>query len=523
MGTGNFFGFMPKEIADGARLYGVELDSITGKLAQKLYPNANIQVKGFEQTSFSNNRFDLVVGNVPFGAYTVYDSDYARQNFYIHDYFLAKSIDKLKPNGLMAVITSSGTMDKQNPAVRKYLAERAELLGAIRLPNTTFQQTAGTQVVADILFFRKREQQAYVTPDNTEWLTTGKTADGYEINNYFVSHPEMVLGTFSLEHGMYGALDVTVKPDGRTITEALDQAIEHLPKDVYINPAYSDEQNEEIAVDYNVKPLCYKAENGRLFLRVGDEMVEQEIPKSPKDAYERISAMIALRNEIRYVLDIQNEGCSDEKLQYEQRTLNANYDAFVKKYGYLNSQTNTRLFRDDADSALLFACEDVSEDKAKITKADIFSKRTIRPYVVVANTDDCFEALQISRNERGCVDISYIEELTGKDYDTVLKELDTAVFRNPYQVNPNDKYSGFVTSEECLSGNVVQKLGAAQVFAKENPELYDRNVKALEAVQPEPIPASDIGVRIGAIWIDKDYYKQFLYHFWIFRGITTTE
>ncbi len=510
MGTGNFFGFMPKEIADGARLYGVELDSITGKLAQKLYPNANIQVKGFEQTSFSNNRFDLVVGNVPFGAYTVYDSDYARQNFYIHDYFLAKSIDKLKPNGLMAVITSSGTMDKQNPAVRKYLAERAELLGAIRLPNTTFQQTAGTQVVADILFFRKREQQAYVTPDNTEWLTTGKTADGYEINNYFVSHPEMVLGTFSLEHGMYGALDVTVKPDGRMITEALDQAIEHLPKDVYINPAYSDEQNEEIAVDYNVKPLCYKAENGRLFLRVGDEMVEQEIPKSPKDAYERISTMIALRNEIRYVLDIQNEGCSDEKLQHEQRTLNANYDAFVKKYGYLNSQTNTRLFRDDADSALLFACEDVSEDKAKITKADIFSKRTIRPYVVVTNTDDCFEALQISRNERGCVDISYIEELTGKDYDTVLKELDTAVFRNPSATNPEDKYSGFETAEEYLSGNVVQKLQRAKRYASDNKE-FERNVKALEAVQPEPIPASEIGVRIGASWIDKDYYRQFLY------------
>ena len=510
MGTGNFFGFMPKEIADGARLYGVELDSITGKLAQKLYPNANIQVKGFEQTSFSNNRFDLVVGNVPFGAYTVYDSDYARQNFYIHDYFLAKSIDKLKPNGIMAVITSSGTMDKQNPSVRKYLAERAELLGAIRLPNTTFQQTAGTQVVADILFFRKREQQAYVTPDNTEWLTTGKTADGYEINNYFVSHPEMVLGTFSLEHGMYGALDVTVKPDGRTITEALDQAIEHLPKDVYINPAYSDEQNEEIAVDYNVKPLCYKAENGRLFLRVGDAMVEQEIPKSPKDAYERISAMIALRNEIRYVLDIQNEGCSDEKLQHEQRTLNANYDAFVKKYGYLNSQTNTRLFRDDADSALLFACEDVSEDKAKITKADIFSKRTIRPYVVVSSTDDCFEALQISRNERGCVDISYIEELTGKGYDTVLKELDTAVFRNPSATNPEDKYSGFETAEEYLSGNVVQKLHTAQRYASDNKE-FERNVKALEAVQLEPIPASEIGVRIGASWIDKDYYRQFLY------------
>lgn len=512
MGTGNFFGFMPKEIADGARLYGVELDTITGKIATKLYPNANIQIKGFEQTSFTNNRFDVVVGNVPFGAYSVYDSDYAKQNFYIHDYFLAKSIDKLKPNGIMAVITSSGTMDKMNASARKYFAERAELLGAIRLPNTAFQQTAGTQVVADILFFRKREEQAFVTKDDPDWQTTGKTEDGYETNNYFVKHPEMVLGTLVEETGMYGAMGVTVKPDGRPLGEAIEQAIQNLPKDIYLNPVYSDETQEEIKVDYNIKPLCYKTENGKLYMRIGDEMVEQEVPKSPKDAYERISGMITLRNQIRYVLDIQSEGCTDDKLANEQRLLNVNYDSFVKKYGYLNGQTNTRLFRDDADSALLFACEDVSEDKTKITKSDIFSKRTIRPYVAVTSTDDCFEALQISRNERGCVDIAYIEELTGKDYDTVLKELDTAVFRNPYQVNPNDKYSGFVTSEEYLSGNVVQKLGAAQVFAKENPELYDRNVKALEAVQPEPIPASDIGVRIGASWIDKDYYKQFLYH-----------
>lgn len=512
MGTGNFFGFMPKEIADGARLFGVELDTITGKIAQKLYPNANIQIKGFEATSFSNNRFDLVVGNVPFGAYTVYDSEYAKQNFYIHDYFLAKSIDKLKPNGLMAVITSTGTMDKLNPSVRKYLAERAELLGAIRLPNTAFQQNAGTQVVADILFFRKREEQGFVTPEDTEWLSTGKTEEGFEINNYFLKHPEMVLGTLTEEHGLYGALDVTVKSDGRTITEALNQAIEHLPKDLYENPEYTEEQGEEIAVDYNVKPLCYKAENGKLFLRVGDEMIEQEIPKTPKDAYERISEMITLRNELRYVLEIQTEGCSDEKLAEEQKKLNANYDSFVRRYGYLNSQTNSRLFRDDADSALLFACEDVSEDKEKVTKADVFSKRTIRPYVAVTSTDDCFEALQISKNERGQVDISYIEELTGKDYDTVLKELDTAVFRNPYAVNPHDQYSGFVTAEEYLSGNVVQKLEAAKVFAAESPELYERNVKALEQVQPEPIPASDIGVRIGASWIDTDYYKQFLYH-----------
>ena len=510
MGTGNFFGYMPKEIADGARLYGVELDTITGKLAQKLYPNANIQIKGFEQTSFSNNRFDIVVGNVPFGAYTVYDSDYAKQNFYIHDYFLAKSIDKLKPNGLMAVITSSGTMDKLNPSVRKYLAERAELLGAIRLPNTAFKQNAGTEVVADILFFRKREQQEYVTPENTEWLGTGKTEQGYEINNYFINHPEMVLGTLAIETGMYGATDVTVKPDGRTISEALSQAIEHLPQDIYVNPEYTEEQKEEISVDYNVKPLCYKAENGRLYMRVGDEMVEQDIPKSPKDAFERITEMINLRNELRYVLDIQTEGCSDEKLQSEQRVLNANYDRFVKRFGRLNSKTNANLFREDADSALLFACEDVSEDKTTISKADIFSKRTIRPYVQITSTDDCFEALQISRNERGNVDISYIEELTGKDYDTVLSELGNAVFRNPVSVNPDDMYSGFETSEEYLSGNVVKKLETAREYANDNPALYEKNVAALESVQPEPIPASDIGVRIGASWVDKKYYTQFL-------------
>lgn len=233
----------------------------------------------------------------------------------------------------MAVITSTGTMDKLNPSVRKYLAERAELLGAIRLPNTAFKQNAGTEVVADILFFRKRENLAYVNTDNTEWLATGKTEEGYEINNYFIQHPEMVLGTLTEERGLYGALDVTVKPDGRTITEALSDAISRLPKDIYLNPTQKEELQDEISVDYNIKPLCYKAENGKLFMRVADEMVEQEIPKSPKDAYERICEMITLRNELRYVLEIQTEGCSDEKLQSEQRILNANYDHFVKRYG----------------------------------------------------------------------------------------------------------------------------------------------------------------------------------------------
>lgn len=485
MGTGNFFGYMPKEIQENARLYGVELDNITGKIAQKLYPKANVQVKGFEQTTFPNDHFDVVVGNVPFGAYTVYDSEYARQNFYIHDYFIAKSIDKLKPNGVMAVITSSGTMDKLNPSVRKYLAERAELIGAIRLPNNAFKQTANTEVVADILFFKKREQKEYIDAENTEWLTTGTNEQGYELNNYYINHPEMILGEMVKEHGMYGALDVTVKSDGRNLADALDEAVSRLPENFYETPEYTESAEEETAaVDYDVKPLCYKAQNGKLYMRVGGAMVEQEIPTRPADAYERICEMINLRNQLRYVLDIQTEGCSDEKLKAEQRTLNANYDRFVRRYGIVNSQTNTRLFKDDGDSALLFACENLSDDKKTATKADIFSKRTIRPYVAVTNTDDCFEALQICKNERGNVDISYIEEITGKDYDTVLFELGDAVFRNPFEVNPDDKYTGFETAEEYLSGKVVEKLETAERYAKTYPDYgYEKNVKALQAVQ----------------------------------------
>ncbi len=513
MGTGNFFGFMPKEMQENARLYGVELDNITGKLAQKLYPKANIQIKGFEQTTFPNDHFDIVVGNVPFGAYTVFDSDYARQNFYIHDYFLAKSIDKLKPNGVMAVITSSGTMDKINPTVRKYLAERAELIGAIRLPNNAFTQTAGTQVVADILFFKKREKQTYVDTENTEWLSTAKTEEGYEINNYFVQHPEMVLGELTMEHGMYGAYDLTVKPDGRNLADALDDAVSRLPANFYVTPEYTESAEEEsTAVDYNVKPLCYKAQNGKLYMRVGESMVEQQIPTRPMDAYDRICAMIELRDELRYILDIQTEGCSDEKLKAEQRTLNANYDRFVRRYGIINGQTNTRLFKDDGDSALLFACENLSDDKKTATKADIFSKRTIRPYVSVTSTDDCFEALQICKNERGRVDISYIEEITNKDFDTVITELGDSIFRNPIEVNPDDKYTGFETAEEYLSGKVVDKLETAERYAEMYPNGgYEKNVQALKQVQPEAIKASEIAVRLGASWVDEKYYKQFIY------------
>ena len=510
MGTGNFFGYMPQSISEGSKLYGVELDPVTGKIASKLYPKANIQIKGYEDTTFPNDRFDVVVGNVPFGGYTVYDSEYARHNFYIHDFFLAKSIDKLRKGGVMAVITSKGTMDKANDSVRRYLAERAELLGAIRLPNNAFKQNAGTEVVSDILFFRKRDGYFYPTPDNTEWLTTDKTEDGFEVNSYFVRHPEMVLGTFARGNGLYGAEDVTVNSDGRDLALALREAVERLPKDVFVSREGLIEDEEEIQADYSVKPLCYKAVDGKLYMRIGEKMVEQPIPKSPKDAYERISAMIQLRDELHHVLDVQIKGCSDDVLKDEQRKLNANYDRFVRRYGNLNSSTNTRLFKDDGDSALLFSCENIDEEPRKITKADVFSKRTIRPYTVATSTDDCFEALQISKNERGRVDISYIEELTGKDYDTVIAELGETVFRDPEKVKDGDKYSGFVTSEEYLSGQVKRKLKIAEEYAAQSPDKrYDVNVKALKEVQPTPIKADEISVRLGASWIDSAYYKEF--------------
>ena len=516
MGTGNFFGFMPQEVASGAKLYGVELDRVTGKIATKLYPQAKIQIKGFEETSFADNSFDLMVTNVPFGGYTVFDPDYNKYNFYIHDYFIAKGIDKIKPNGLMAVITSKGTMDKQNPSIRKYIADRAELVGAVRLPNTAFKQTANTEVVTDILFFRKREEKINATIENTEWLSTGKTEEGYEINNYYIDHPEMVLGTLAKETGLYGAEDITVKPDGRDLSEAINEAISRLPQDFYVNPEPTEEaetqKNHAIEVDYSVRQMNYKAENGKLYRRVGDEMKEEEIPHQPKDAYERIEKMIGLRTALREIIEIQTKNCDDETLAKAQEKLGKLYDGFVKKYGYINSSTNERLFREDGDSALLFACEEMTENRKSVKKADIFTKRTIRPYEAAVKTENCLDALQISKNDCGKADISYIEELTGKNYETVVSELGNTVFRNPETVDPNDKYSGFETAEEYLSGEVTEKLQTAERMQQTNPGLidYETNIAALRAAQPEKVKASEIGVRLGSSWVDVEYYKEFL-------------
>ncbi len=511
LGTGNFFGFMPKEIAENAKLYGVELDEITGKIATKLYPQASIQIKGFEQTTFPNDKFDLMVSNVPFGNYSVYDTEYSKHSFQIHDYFIAKGIDKLKPNGLMAVITSKGTLDKLSPTVRKYIADRAELVGAIRLPNNAFKQTAGTEVTSDILFFQKREEKIVANTEDTEWLSIGTDENGYELNKYYITHPKMVCGTLNKKHGLYGAIDLTVEPDGRSIEQALDDAIKYLPENIYVNPEYVEETEEnKIEVDYDVKPFCFKAENGKVYTRVGDEMVLQTLPNKPSDAYQRIVGMIGLRECVRNILNIQLEGCSDTALQIKQWELGSRYDEFVKRYGYINSQTNSKLFGEDADSALLSAIEILAEDKKTYIKGDIFTKRTIRPYTIPTHTDDAFEALQISRNEKGEVDIAFIEELTGKDYDTIITELGDTVYRNPLRVNPDDKYSGFQTQDEYLSGEVVKKLSQARHYVSIGQTEYERNVKALESVQPVSLKASEISVKLGASWIDKELYTECL-------------
>ena len=332
MGTGNFFGYMPQEIAIGAKLYGVELDEVTGKIAAKLYPQAKVQIKGFEETSFPQDYFDIVVGNVPFGGYGVYDSEYSRQKFMIHDYFIAKSIDRVKPNGIVAVVTSKGTLDKLNPVARKYMAERAELLGAIRLPNTAFKQTANTEAVTDILFFQKREEKISDT-SGIEWLGTGKTEDGFEVNNYFIVHPEMVLGTFAKETGLYGAEGITVYPDGRNLGEAFAAAVNSLPQNIYRNPEQSLEETVQGLDEsvFDIRPMCYIAVNGKLYMRIGEKLEQQELPAFPKDAYERIAGMIALRDELRLVLDIQTRGCTDEELRRAQWKLNADYDRFVRR------------------------------------------------------------------------------------------------------------------------------------------------------------------------------------------------
>ena len=508
-GIGNFIGLKPNEIKD-KQVYGVEIDNLTGEIAKQLYPNSNIQVCGFEDTNFENDEFDLVVGNVPFGSYKVYDKDYNKYNFYIHDYFILKSIDKIKPNGLCAVITSKGTMDKLSTEVRKTIADKAKLIGAIRLPNNAFKENAGTEVTADILIFQKREE---IIDSQDSWINTSTNSDGITMNNYFIEHPEMICGTMRVGKSMYGNENETYcEPNDKDITTNLENAISYLPENIYktYEKIKVEENIDTLPVDYNIRNYCYEEIDNKIYMRVNNQMVLQNI--SQKN-FDRFSALIKLRKQIRKLLNVQIDNCDDETLANEQSKLNTMYDKFVKKYGYLNSKFNRNLFRQDGDFALLVASEDYNETQKKATKTDIFTKRTIRKHEIVNKASDAKEALQISKNELGKVDLRYIEKLTKLSYDEILNQLKGLIFKNPISdvmlTEEDSKYLGWETADEYLSGDVRKKLNVAQQAQANNP-MYADNVVALESCQPEKLTASDISVRMGANWVDADIYKQFI-------------
>ena len=544
MGIGNFFGSMPAPM-QRSKLYGVELDSISGRIAKQLYQNANISITGFENTTYPDNFFDVVVGNVPFGDYKVFDPKYNKYNFRIHDYFLAKALDQVRPGGMVAVITTKGTLDKTNPTIRKYLAERAELVGAIRLPNTAFKANAGTEVTADILFLQKRERKIDIEPD---WVHLGVTEDGIAVNSYFAEHPEMILGHMEYDTRIYGQdsrYTVCVNDDENfNMYEALNKAISNIKAQMtdFERAADSEEKAEEvIPADPDVRNYTYTFFEGKLYYRENSEMVRKEVSQT---AEERILKLDEIRQITRELIDIQMEGCSEEELADRQRLLNVKYDAFVKQYGAITSKANRIAFRDDSDYPLLCSLEEVNED-GEVKKADMFYKQTIKAKTVIDRVETAVEALNVSVNEFGYVNLAYmlsiyqpdisgalenlakesgnpVEEISLSDdaamelkRSALVNELEGLIFLNPDRYNENNPDIGWETADEYLSGNVRDKLRVAKAMAADtdNPqaERFAGNVAALEKVQPEWIEASDIDVKIGTTWIEPLDYEQFIY------------
>ena len=512
VGTGNFIGLMPENYQCNA--HGVELDNITGKIAKHLYPNADIQIKGFENTNFPDNYFDCVATNVPFGSYNVHDPKYNKYDLFIHNYFILKSLDKLREGGVAAIVTTKGTLDKASPAARLLFADKAELLGAVRLPNNAFKATAGTEATTDILFFQKAAPEN-AAKQNMDWINVSDDANGVPLNNYYIKHPYMVLGTMKKGMSMYGNENETYcEPDGRDLTASLTDAIKNLPENIYttsqtLQQRYERriESGEPVPAIPSVKNYCYAVIKDKIYMRVDDEMAPQNISSTQEL---RLKSMIGLRQQVRNLLNVQNEGCPDGILLREQGKLNAMYDSFVKKFGCLNTKTNRNLFREDADYTLLISIENYDEASGAARKMDIFSKRTIRKYTRPTHADTVLEALQISKNETGKVDLKIIEELTGKSYDDIISELDGYIYRNPeVLLAGSGKYDSWETASEYLSGNVRRKLEFAKIYAKDD-TAFKKNVNELERVQPVPLTASEISVRLGMGWIDPEIYKQFI-------------
>ena len=508
MGVGNFFGMLPTSMAD-SRLYGVELDSITGRIAQKLYPQADITVAGFETTD-RRDFYDLAVGNVPFGQYKVNDKAYNKLGFSIHNYFFAKAIDQVRPGGIVAFVTSRYTMDSKDSTARKHMAERADLLGAIRLPNNAFRTNAGTDVVSDIIFLQKRDRPIDHEPD---WVQLGKTEDGFAINQYFVDHPEMVLGQLTLESTQYGH-DLTVAPiEGAVLADQLAEAVQHIEGNYTAveiaapDVADAEAQRKTLPADPTVKNFSYTVVDGEIYYRENSIMTQIELSDNAKG---RVAGMVELRQIVNELIDQQLNDFPDEDIKASQAKLNAAYDAFTAKYGLINDKKNARLFDDDSSYYLLCSLENLDENKNLKSKADMFTKRTIRPERVVTSVDTPSEALAVSIGEHGKVDLPYMAELLGTpgNYERITTELSGVIFKDP-AADADDPEAGWRTADEYLSGNVRDKLRMAQLAAESRSE-FKVNVDALTKAQPKDLEASEIDVRLGATWLAPSIVQQFM-------------
>ena len=507
-GIGNFIGMLPKSM-ENAKVYGVELDTVSAGIAQQLYQKSSIAAQGFEEVNVPDSFFDGVIGNVPFGDFKVADKRYDKYNFFIHDYFFAKSLDKLRPGGVMALVTSKGTMDKTNSTVRKYIAQRAELLGAIRLPNDTFKGNAGTEVVSDILFLQKRDRLIDIEPD---WVQLGTNENGITMNSYFVEHPEMILGEMKTVSGRFGEEVTCVPFENADLSELLSEAVANIHGEIsdYEVEDELEEEDNSIPADPNVRNFSYTIVDDKIYFRENSRMSPAIVSATAEN---RIKGMVAIRDCVRNLIELQTEDYPDEEIKAEQSKLNSLYDGYTKKYGLINSRANVSAFGDDSSFALLSALEVINENGELERKADMFFKRTIKPHKPITEVDTADEALAVSMGEKATVDMEYMRELTGKSEEELFSDLKGVIFLNPLYGYGNVTEQKYLMADEYLSGNVREKLITAKKSAEVYPEDYKINVEALEKVQPKDLTASEISVRLGATWIPPEIFEKFMFEF----------
>ena len=507
-GIGNFIGMLPKSM-ENAKVYGVELDTVSAGIAQQLYQKSSIAAQGFEEVNVPDSFFDGVVGNVPFGDFKVLDKRYDKYNFLIHDYFFAKSLDKLRPGGVMALVTSKGTMDKDNPSVRKYIAQRAELLGAIRLPNDTFKGNAGTEVVSDILFLQKRDRLIDIEPD---WVYLDTNENGIKMNSYFVQHPEMILGEMKMVSGRFGPEATCEAFENADLGELLNEAVINIHGEIseYEVADEIDEEDNSIPADPTVRNFSYTVLDDKIYFRENSRMSPAIVSATAEN---RIKGMVAIRDSVRNLIELQTEDYPDSEIKQAQEKLNTLYDSFTKKYGLINSRANTSAFSDDSSYALLSALEVINENGELERKADMFYKRTIKPHKAVTEVDTADEALAVSMGEKATIDMEYMRELTGKSEEELFADLKGVIFLNPLYGYGNVSEQKYLMADEYLSGNVREKLITAKKSAEVYPDDYKINVEALEKVQPKDLTASEIAVRLGATWLPPEIIQQFMFEF----------